>query len=481
MRLKLSNRLYASLGVAALAIVASVAATSVQIKALAQLEQESDRSDEILRKADLMLFNQAYALASYRGFVLERNERFAGAFREAASTDERHYQELRDALKDDPQSITRLEKLQGIFKRWEAKAEITLEELGRTRAAVAPQSNTHAGFSIRDEVLPAFQDFITREREKLTTHHTQALSARENAMRYAILGALLALAMGTGLLAWTIRMVRRELEGAIGTASSSSSEISASLTQQERSLAEQASSLNEVASTLGELNTTTTQAAQNGEAISHRSAEASAAARHWGDMVRGSLEEMSGLKDKVDSIARQILELSEQTGQIGLILGSVSEIASQTNLLALNAAVEAARAGEHGRGFAVVATEIRKLADQSKKALERIGALVTQIQKATNATVMAAEEGSKRVDATLRQAGESGSAIQSLLNTLEETVVNTQQIVFTLRQQTLGVGQINEAVSGLNLGMKETVSGINQVKLGLQSLGDMTRDLKALV
>lgn len=66
------------------------------------------------------------------------------------------------------------------------------------------------------------------------------------------------------------------------------------------------------------------------------------------------------------------LNLEGKVKDITGIVSIVSSIAEQTNLLALNASIEAARAGEHGRGFAVVAESIRKLAEQSKEAVEDI-------------------------------------------------------------------------------------------------------------
>ena len=95
------------------------------------------------------------------------------------------------------------------------------------------------------------------------------------------------------------------------------------------------------------------------------------------------------------AIAEHILALSEQTQQIGEIIAAVNDLADQSNLLALNAAIEASRAGEQGRGFAVVAHEIRSLAEQSKAATAQVRTILSDIQRATNAAVMATEQGTK--------------------------------------------------------------------------------------
>ena len=57
------------------------------------------------------------------------------------------------------------------------------------------------------------------------------------------------------------------------------------------------------------------------------------------------------------------------------------------------------RPASTGKGFGVVAQEVKSLAEQSRQATDRVRAILSDIQKATTAAVMATEQGSKAVEA----------------------------------------------------------------------------------
>ena len=250
-------------------------------------------------------------------------------------------------------------------------------------------------------------------------------------------------------------------------------EILSNTEEQKKSISEQSSSVKEVATTIEELDITSQQTAEKAERVVRSAAKSVEVSREGQSAVREEMETMQLIRERVEGIAQQILGLSEQAQQIGTIVTTVNDIAEQTNLLALNAAIEAARAGAHGKGFAVVAMEVKKLAEQSQQATARIGALVTDIQKQTRASVVATEEGAKGVEFGVQLALKAGSAIESVMATIGDTSDAVQQIASIAKQQSVGIQQVSIAMANINAGMKQTTTSA-------ESLQQVAEDFNAL-
>ncbi|SFB18508.1 methyl-accepting chemotaxis protein [Clostridium frigidicarnis] len=104
-------------------------------------------------------------------------------------------------------------------------------------------------------------------------------------------------------------------------------------------------------------------------------------------MINSGLETLTTLDDSLNSLEEtfkvsttSVEDLVDKLESVNIITDSISKIASQTNLLALNAAIEAARAGDAGKGFSVVAGEVKKLAENSKIAVENITKILNEIK-----------------------------------------------------------------------------------------------------
>jgi len=125
--------------------------------------------------------------------------------------------------------------------------------------------------------------------------------------------------------------------------------------------------------------------------------------------------------------------------------------------------------------------EIRKLADESKKSAERINALVADIQKSTNSTVMATEEGTKTVETGLRLAEETVVAFKIVTDASGTAAGATQQTLLSVAQQVAAVKQVLAAMNALNIGARETSDGISQTKFGIENLREAALRLKQMI
>lgn len=156
---------------------------------------------------------------------------------------------------------------------------------------------------------------------------------------------------------------------------------------------------------------------------------------------------MSAIRKGVEAVAERILSLAEKSQRIGITAQMINDISDQTNLLALNASIEAARAGEQGKGFSVVAAEIRKLAERTAEATKAIEQLVGEIQTETNASIMAAEEGTKGVREGSELTERVKGSLEEIIEMVEETTTAAKGALLSSSQESLSSAKEMDSLS----------------------------------
>lgn len=276
------------------------------------------------------------------------------------------------------------------------------------------------------------------------------------------------------------RMIGQIQESAVSL-SSASAEILAATTQQAAGASEQSAAISETTTTVDEVKAISEQASLRIQEVANASQRTVETAKTGQKALQETIESMGMIKERVEGIAENILALSDQTQQIGDIIATVNEIASQSNMLALNASVEAARAGEHGKGFAVVAMEVRNLAEQSRQATAQVKVILSEIQKATNSTVMATEEGTKGVERGVQLSAQAREAIEQLSAVINESAQIATQVVAGGRQQQTGVEQIALAMQNINQATIQSLASTRQAEKSAQNLNDLALKMNETV
>jgi methyl-accepting chemotaxis protein len=284
------------------------------------------------------------------------------------------------------------------------------------------------------------------------------------------------------------RADRKRLEELLATISetaqhlsSSAAEILAGTTQQVEGMREQSSAVAETVTSVDEVLQTAEQAAQRAQQVAASYDTAVKVSSDGRKALDATVTVMNTVSARTEAIAGDILSLVENSLEIGEIVAVVAEIADQTNLLALNAAIEASRAGEHGRGFNVVASEIRTLADQSKSATTRVRRILMEIQKATNAAVVGAEEGTKSVGRALETVNEAGETIRQLEAIITDSARSVAQIAASAGQQKTGMKHIHDAMHYIEQASSQNLSAIRQAEEAAKDLNELGSRLKDML
>ncbi|GLC30010.1 heme NO-binding domain-containing protein [Clostridium omnivorum] len=196
------------------------------------------------------------------------------------------------------------------------------------------------------------------------------------------------------------------------------------------------------------------------------------------DNIEGTSKNILNTLEKFQQVKNKGNQLQDKAKDITNIVSIVSGISEQTNLLALNASIEAARAGEAGRGFSVVAEEVRKLAEQSKSAVEEINANLAQFVNDIKELV-------NKIDDQYDVLQGETSNLENVRNISYEATTSvrivaesTIKTINELNKETNSISEINDTIESLAALAEENSASSEEVSA---SVSNYTNELKKLI
>lgn len=231
----------------------------------------------------------------------------------------------------------------------------------------------------------------------------------------------------------SVRKIKVDLSSTLTEINSASNDVSTAAGQMAEGATALAEGATEQASAIEEL-LATVEDVTNGAIDSAKQADtASVSMKAIGTQADESSRQMQQLMEAMERI-------SKNSNEIGMIIGTIQEIASQINLLSLNASIEAARAGDAGRGFAVVANEVGNLAEQSADAVKNTRALI--------------EAAIREVKAGMDVSNETAESLYKVRDDVLKIVDLVENAGEVSKAQAVSLKQINQGI--------EQISGVVQ-------------------
>ena len=247
-----------------------------------------------------------------------------------------------------------------------------------------------------------------------------------------------------------MRAAAERLGGVVSVLASASTELSGQVRQAYDNAHVQSDRIAETATAMEEMNATVLEVTKNSAKGAQLADATREQAERGEEMVRGVVTSLGRSMTRAHELKTSMSLLGTRVGEIGKVLGVISDIADQTNLLALNAAIEAARAGEAGKGFAVVADEVRKLAEKTMLATREVGEAITAIQTETGRNISVVEHTVADMDGITISAEASGTALREIVHMVDLTTDQIRSIATASEEQSATSEEINRSVGAVN-------------------------------
>jgi methyl-accepting chemotaxis protein len=243
---------------------------------------------------------------------------------------------------------------------------------------------------------------------------------------------------------------------------------------------DQSQAANDTSEVAVKINTDIEQVIQGINVVASNSMDAEKTAIEGKSVMQTNLEGMSAIKNQVALSTGKVEEMGRLSLNIGIILETISDIASQTNLLALNAAIEAARAGEAGKGFAVVADEVRKLAERSSSATKEINELIMNIQRTVADAVNAMHESTTEVDRGVEYSNLANQALATIMASVKTVNDQADKVNSAANNMRKAADDLTSSVERVSAVVEENTAATEEMSAGSQIVVEAIENISSV-
>jgi twitching motility protein PilJ len=267
--------------------------------------------------------------------------------------------------------------------------------------------------------------------------------------------------------------VLKDVQNATGSVNQGASEMFGTADSIARSAEFQAQEAQKAREDVQGIRSTMRQVSEEMTLSAESANKALAASREGQQAVVKTLEGMQDIRREVQAVSKRVKTLGDRSLEISEIVETISRLSEQTNLLAVNAAIESSGAGEAGLRFAVVADQVRKLAEESAYAAERVGILIKTVQDEVQEVITGVEAGTREVEEGYRVASQAGQRLEDISSIVERSAALAQRISQATQDQ-VGrveqVGNVVEQMAEISVQSQETVTKGREAAERLQQL-----------
>lgn len=190
---------------------------------------------------------------------------------------------------------------------------------------------------------------------------------------------------------------------------------------------------------------------------------------------------LKGLQVAFKTSSSTVNDLVSKLESVNSITDSINQIATQTNLLSLNAAIEAARAGEAGKGFSVVAGEVRKLAENSKAAVQSITNILDEIKADIINASNTMNTGNEAIDTQHSLLIEAKANFQGIKNSINASSTEIEGCLNLLNDSENSRVNVITLIDNISHLSEENLAVINEIVTSMNSNSPNIENLESIV